>query len=183
MNCVSNEKGAALIETSILLPLLLLFVFAGLEYSRVLERSQWVSQISRELTNVTYRSCSASTGAVLKACIRRKVIGPLSAKVETLAPGSQFVVAVYTYEGGVVKEEGIEGKAKYYSDFRDSGFKISDLQKEADRDIVGSTGRALKRNELVVVGTVFSPIQGFARRIIPGMSLVTPDLIRSTTVM
>lgn len=180
-----NEQGVAMLEVAILLPLVFLFVFGGLEYSRTLERSQWVSQLSREVANVTYRECAASTGPVLNACIRTKVLIPLTSQAHTLAPGTEFVVAVFSYDenDGSVTEEGIEGSQTYTGKFRDAGFTVQQLTSQAQAQTTGTPGMALRENRLIVVSTAYSPMQTFVRRIAPGISLIFPEVLVSSTVI
>lgn len=174
-----------MVEVAILLPLVFLFVFGGLEYSRTLERSQWVSQLSREVANVTYRECAASTGAVLNACIRRKVLAPLTSQAQTLAPGTEFVVAVFSYDedDATVTEEGIEGSQTYNAKFREAGFTTETLKRQADSQTAGSPGNTLRENKLIVVTTAYSPMQTFVRRVAPGISLIFPEVLVSSTII
>lgn len=174
-----------MLEMAVLTPLLLFLILAGLEYARALERIQWASQLSREVASQTYRECSARDPKYMDDCTRLFVLDQITSKATALAPNSQFVVAVFSFDNARVpkiKQEMIAGPAAYRTKFDALGFNESRLNADSTAGKLGSAGLSARRNRVIVVGTAFIPM-GFSLAGALPRSFRTFTEIHATTVM
>jgi Flp pilus assembly protein TadG len=58
----SGEKGQALVELAIVLPLLLLLLFGAVDFSRAIHAKSIITQMSREAANLVARPNTSQTG-------------------------------------------------------------------------------------------------------------------------
>lgn len=195
MDREKGEKGTALIEMAIVAPLLLFLVLAGLQYSKVLDRAQWATQLSREVANLFYRECSSREKSEMGTCLDVNVLNDIRSNTGMLAPGTQFVVAVFTYNetrnsagrfvSYTVRRETILGNDSYKTRFRnEGGFKVRTLRREIDRNVAGSAGMALKKNKMLVIATTYIPHQAPKEDgITPAFTFMFPGLVTATTII
>lgn len=92
-----SAKGMSLVELSFLLPVVFLFIFAGVEFSRTIRLKILAQNLSRELTNTLMRECvgyRTDDTAAIRDCINRyqATIGNVA---NTLAPGSRVYGSIY----------------------------------------------------------------------------------------
>ena len=92
-----NERGSAITECAIILPLLLGFALAGLELSRSLRYSQLASTLSREIGSVAYRECGSMSVRDTRTCLQG-VFNSFNTFGQSLVPGTMLAVSVYEYD-------------------------------------------------------------------------------------
>lgn len=183
---LESEEGNAIVELAFVLPIFLFIVFAALEYSRTLERLQWSSMLSREAASITYRRCASERGALLDGCLDVQVVQKLSQRIDVFAPGTEFVVALFTYDATrnpKVRREGLFGGGTFRSNFSSSGFTATSLQQQIDDNELGSPGRALAENGILAVGACYIPMDSVVGGFLPGMRILIPEVAQSVTVM
>ncbi len=78
---IANDSGQALVEFGLIVPLLLIFLFAAIDFGRVLNQMQVVAQLTRQGSNLASRdeTCAAGTG--------------LTPPMDTLTCAGQAVIA------------------------------------------------------------------------------------------
>lgn len=193
MNRYHEERGTAILELALIAPLLLFLVFAGLELSRVLDRAQWATQLSREVASISYRECSSLTDTKLSACLKRRAISKIKEKTEVLASGTEFVVAVFTYTppttaggSGTVTRTALEGDTTYRSMFESAshqGFTKTILENQISNDTDGSPGMALKKNKLLVAASAYIPYRPSFIGVSCGMGILLPRVVSASTAI
>ena len=68
----TNERGVAMLEFAIILPILLLIFFAATDLYRVFSAHQFMSVLSREAGNVAFRECTEEpSGLKTNQCLER----------------------------------------------------------------------------------------------------------------
>ena len=182
----SEERGVAVMEFAIVIPLFLFLVIGGLEYAKQLERKQWASQLSREVASMSYRSCGGLRGVDMSLCVEKWVLDPIKKTASALAPGTEFVVALYTYDSTRpvrVREEAVAGSNKYLTNFRNSGFLESRLNWESANRVPNTVGLSLRENEMIVVASAYIPFDQSFARVIPGLNLLLPSVVQAVTII
>lgn len=109
MTAASSSRGNALLELTLVLPLLCLIGMSGIEYSRALSQIQAATAMSKEIASYAYRECIAD-GLAVKAtqnpvhfdqnsCLAgaRDVLVNKE-KIAQILPGVQFRISMYTYD-------------------------------------------------------------------------------------
>lgn len=90
----SNQRGGAILEFSLVVPLLLSLSFAGFEFSRSLKILQIGSTLSREAANLAFRRCAVETGTALTSCLQGTANGIVNFSRITL-PNVSIILSVY----------------------------------------------------------------------------------------
>lgn len=175
-------------EFALVIPVLCIVVLFGLLYSRGLERTQWASQLSREVASLAFRLCSSSRDDVLEACLRSDVLEPISNTTERLIPEAGFIVAVFSYDeaGQEARLEAIQtanGVPRDLERFTGSGINKSVLDWEMRTKKTGSPGMALREHGVLVIAAVYLPIGEFASDLAAAIGLSLPTRIGATTII
>jgi Flp pilus assembly protein TadG len=100
-------RGAAILELAFVLPVLVLVVFGGIEFSRALQRMQIATALSREIASLAYRDPIADPAgdpdkggkdaqAILDQLNRSAI--DVTNLAQKLVPGSEILVSVYRYD-------------------------------------------------------------------------------------
>lgn len=90
-----SAKGMSLVELSFLLPVVFLFIFAGVEFSRTLRVKILAQNLSRELANTLVRECVGYTTEVdTESCIDR-FQSSISAVANGLVPGTVVYGSIF----------------------------------------------------------------------------------------
>ena len=93
----ADERGVAIYEFALILPIVCLFAFMGLEFSRALRYSQLASSLSREAASVVYRDCTNRSVPDTMSCLTAAQQS-LQLFGSKLIPGSQLVLSVYDWD-------------------------------------------------------------------------------------
>lgn len=113
----SQERAAALIEFMLVLPIMIIVIFLGIEFSRALYHMQLAASLSHQAANLAYRDCvgdpagnprtadqiSEITGTEnrkqIERCLeaRRQIVQGVANR---MAPGSVITVSLYRYDEG-----------------------------------------------------------------------------------
>lgn len=84
-------------EFAMVIPLILAFSFAGIEFCRSLRYSQLASSLSREGASIAYRECGSMSASDTASCLQG-----LQSSIQqfgtTLIPGTQLILSVYQYD-------------------------------------------------------------------------------------
>ncbi len=101
-NKIFSSKGMSLVELSFLLPVVFLFIFAGVEFSKSLRMKILAQNLSRELANTLVRECIGQTDTTLMTdCINRyqntisQILTDTPNGLPALAPGARVYGAIY----------------------------------------------------------------------------------------
>jgi hypothetical protein len=173
----SCERGIALVEFAIIVPVLFAIIFGGIELARALRVQKMVSTMSREVANIAFRECTPALEPV-QACLENVVerVVPLS------SPGmSEVIVIVSVYRvnpvTGFVEQA---GTARGFADASDpepnlqSRICLSGCLENLNSSLVRDAG-------MIAVGEVYSrftPIVG----IIPNYLWFNPERLYEATV-
>lgn len=68
-----NNKGQSVVELSMLLPLLVIILFGVIEYSNMFMVSLRASNLSRVVTNSSFRDCASLSGNALTNCLNTQL--------------------------------------------------------------------------------------------------------------
>lgn len=90
-----EQNGQASIEILGLIPIFLIFILAGLEFTNVFIQAQRVASICRDVTATAYRDCIGLTDTSLTSCVSQAING-------TLTPTPSFGA---NYYAGIVLED------------------------------------------------------------------------------
>jgi hypothetical protein len=158
-----SQKGIAIFELVLVLPILFLFSFGTFEFARFLRQMQFASFLSRELARVGYQECASDHSAVNsdsfdpQVCLEM-VVRELNQRTESVLPGAELILSIYNLDSMTVTRDGIGGEGEQKS-------KISlAIASDKQTDI----GKMLSEYETVVIGEVYLPHIVFVRYI-PGM--------------
>lgn len=70
--CRDNSRGSALVELSLVIPVLLVFFMGTVNIGRILEVREQAGTLGRELANISYRECRAIESSTEKIdCIKQ----------------------------------------------------------------------------------------------------------------
>lgn len=92
-----DEKGIAMLEFVVILPLLLGLSIAALELSRSLRHAQLASTLSREVASIAYRECTNLPPPETMSCLEQ-IATPLTDFAQRLIPNSLVIVSVYALD-------------------------------------------------------------------------------------
>ena len=92
-----SQTGNALLELALVLPLLLAFFAAGVEFTRALRYYEFASALSRVLASVAFRQCSGRNAQDTGPCLDR-LRAPLEAGARQLVAGTQLPIGIYDYD-------------------------------------------------------------------------------------
>lgn len=180
------EEGHAVLEFALTLPVLIILIFGGLEFARMLDRLQWATALSREAANVVSRRCAYQKDLKdLEACINSRMT-ELTSKSSVLAPGTSFVVAVYSYDAtrpSPLMEEYKTADSPYLSIFSSAtgmGFNTTLLQEQINSSANGSAGMAILEHGRLTAAAAFIAYHPIAGHI---LSWALPQQIHSSTLM
>lgn len=93
-----KQHGAALIELSLVVGALLTIFFGGIATSQFLRVSEILSELSKQAANSTFRECISVT-TVDDSCVENVALR-LNTYAETVLPGSEVIISVYSYDSG-----------------------------------------------------------------------------------
>lgn len=110
---ISTERGAAILELAIVLPVLVLLFFASLELVRALEAKNAIAIFSRELAHAVYTDCleldsktiSGADAPYIQECAQTdasQLYAIATGGSNPVMPGISMVVNVFEYRGGAV---------------------------------------------------------------------------------
>jgi hypothetical protein len=166
------ERGQAMLEFIFMIPLLLTFMFATLEFCAMFIQAHKLSSLSREAANAAYRECGPMTGARFDVCL-----DDLS---EELGNGAAAMLPDFGAKGAVVTsvwgpdadgEPVLLRRTETGNGAHESAIEAENI----DRDFLAGQG-------ILVVGEAFydyAPITPI-RNILQLLSL--PTSLRETTV-
>ena len=107
-----QNRGTAILELALVVPLLFACCFFALELSRELGEIQVATSLSRELGSLAYRECSNngslmnnSSGANTQICLQQ-ILNRFQAQFVGLAPEAQYVLSIYTLDSGTLSRPG-----------------------------------------------------------------------------
>jgi hypothetical protein len=156
-----NEKGNIIVEFAMVLWVIVIISFGGLELARALDYRQVAAVVSREAARVAYRECSVNGGGAnyYDLCLGRVDIAPAFQSFATaLAPGSRVVVRIYGLDAAGTN---VVLLGRYPSTGTLPGFKPFDNQETNFTSMVTN-------HHVVVVSEAFVPYQpmllGFSNR-------------------
>lgn len=90
-----NERGIALVELALVVPVLFFIILAAVEYGMLLKKYEQLSHISREAANSAFRECA--TQATPQACIDT-VTARSTQAAQVLVPGAAVILSLYRYD-------------------------------------------------------------------------------------
>lgn len=94
-----TERGQSLVELSLLLPVLSLLFFGGIELSRMLRYYQAMTMLARELGSVSYRRCATfQLDSEVAQCLQ-EVIDRTGLPATGVLPGARVVVSQWRWDG------------------------------------------------------------------------------------
>ncbi len=145
---LEGERGTAIVEFCLVIPLIILFAFAGLEYSRMVRETQIASSLAHVFADVAYRDCAAErNGAKFDAsdCLQL-VHQRLRAQWQGLAGASEVVVSMYRFDGVVSLE------AQVVAGSQPSAYSVAKLNLPNS-----SVGDITRSQEVIIIAEVFLP--------------------------
>ena len=169
------------------IPLLLMFAFAGIEFSRSLKQLQIATAISREFASLLYRECASDREGINSDRFKPQpcfdqVAADLTAQFAALAPGAEYTARYYTSEG---EGKGIRQDACYSNISADcSGVGLYDQTGgENSRALPGSPFEASVEKALsVVVAEVSLPYDSWVGHV-KGYFSYSPKAIYAATII
>ncbi len=158
-----GDRGAVLVEFAVILPLILVLVFAGSEFSRLIKVKQLVTTISREAANMAFRECVMNEGAT--ATCHTEMRNKLQTLARKKIPGTEVIISVYnwdpevddeinTADGKVVDPPMVTAVGINQTKFAPSGDHIADA---ATRSINIVPRGIIERQRSVVIGEAYVP--------------------------
>jgi len=78
-----DSKGQSAIEFAFIIPIIFIFFYAVLEFSRLFIQTQRVSTLSREVANTCFQDCSSLTGSQLTSCVGN-LVNQIDSKSDSL---------------------------------------------------------------------------------------------------
>lgn len=113
----NTSRGAAILELAFVLPILVLVVISGIEFSRGLQRMQIATALSREVASIAARECyydiagdptqKALEEQALLSCLNGCALS-IRNVAQRLAPGSEILVGVYAYDSTVAANQALD---------------------------------------------------------------------------
>lgn len=192
-----EERGHAILELAIVLPVLFLLAMASLELAALLKYHQAGSALSREIASIAYRDCVADTTVVgdsffdPQLCMDKLFTGKLKTRLEKAAPGAKFIVSLYNYDGTTVSRDGfkefINLKNTSSSSATPTGnSKFSKSEFTSDLSNTKSKRKYLTRSlalyGTLVVGEVYIPYTGLAAMVPIFVPFNVSSAYASTTI-
>lgn len=151
-----GQRGSAFAEFAIVLPVILLTFFTGFEFSRTLERWQFVTTFSREAANNIFRDCAADRNdpndavpSRLQLCAQLR-FNEILAETTAIEPNLTLIVSIYAFDPATSR---VEQRLVFgATPARRTRFTLLDFN-----DPSSTHGRALRENEILVVGEAYAP--------------------------
>ena len=103
-------QGSALLELMLVLPLVFLFGFAGIEFSRMFRTYEAMSTISREAARLSFLKCESA--ANFDSCMTTSdgVFSKIKSFADAALPGSEVMITAYDLDAGsLIVRHGIVG--------------------------------------------------------------------------
>ncbi len=170
MSFTKEQRGSAITEFAIVLPLLLGFALAGLELSRSLRYTQLASTLSREIGSVAYRECTSMSARDTRTCLQG-VYDRFITFGQSLVPGTLLAVSAYEYDKdtGEIRRVGIAPLAAATPGATDNPSRFTVPNGVPINGVAGSlTGNAiagaitqqvLQDHRVVVIGEALVPFR------------------------
>ncbi len=151
----TQESGAVLLEFTLILPVVLMIIFAGIEYTRSLRGLQFTTTISRESASIAFRECSADLPAKISGCLDlvRDRMEDFASEVE---PGTEVILSLYENSSGTVSKlaESKRVDSNYTSRFSE------------DSESFTGASEILTSHKRLVVAETFVPISRLVKEIL-----------------
>ena len=176
-----DEKGHALVELAIVLPILVIVSFIGIEMSRSIQFSTASVTFSREIASLAFRNCAGETLTSADAMVRTQLcIEAERARIEAVAreafPGTELIVSFIAYDDTTSKFNLVsaQGVSPAHTSTIAVGLGGSTVNGGLDNDVI-------KKHKLVVVGEAYVPYQSVVGTI--GTFTYDPTVFHERTVM
>lgn len=180
-----HEHGNVIIEFALLVPILLILAFAGLEISRAIRYMQFATAVSREIVSVAYRDCTSrqEDPAYTGQCLDQ-VQANFQEFANRLIPGSEICISVYrhTETGGFeLVGRSITSGATNQSDFdavggvfvqQANGFRKGNLDTET-----------IKAHHVVAIGEAFVPYRSLLQSFLLPVGIAPRGFVYDVTLV
>lgn len=192
----NSESGHAYVELALVLPILALLSYGGLEYSRSLKYVQIATMISREAAGTAFRNCvvkadpdfyetASEQRLEVESCLA-KVRRSLESAGEERFTGASLLLSVYRYDGpqdtcnANVTQVAIVGEGDYKSQF---GVKAEGKDGAiSGPDTIRFDKQVLCDNRYLVISEVFLPYSTIVK-LIPGYFTYNPTEFYGVAIM
>lgn len=94
----SPERGVALVELSIIIFVLLVFITAGFEFASALQQHERASMLSRQAAASAYRQCSAEVDSTAAESCLQGVVEHFEDFVAEALPGMEVIISMYRHD-------------------------------------------------------------------------------------
>ena len=158
-----SERGNAILELALVLPVIAAIALGGLEYSRALKWMQISATLSRESASIAYRDCSMMRDDAnilgpqyLTICLQR-VRSTVAQQVQESAPNAMIILSLYDFDGVIEQEALVGGNATFSSKYDPVSM---------NNDINGHLSQTVVENDFIVISEVYLPY----KPIVPGLA-------------
>lgn len=153
-NC---EKGGALIEFAMLMPLLLLLAIGGAEIGRAISAREAAIALSKAAANQAFRECTHMTQGKMTLCLN-DIRNQFQTFASQVFPGTSVVVKVFTWDPDT--GAGIEAQSA-------TGGKVSQFDYNASSGLLTShpstiSNSIVQQRRILVVGEAYVPFDHIA---------------------
>jgi Flp pilus assembly protein TadG len=194
-NVVSSTGGHAILEFALVLPLICLLGFAGIELSRALNTLEVATALSKEMASIAYRDCVADpvtvSGQVRQANDQQKfsqqqclqdVRQDLNSRIRTIAPDAEFVISIYTYDSvnGYLQPAYTAQGNPNTNIFQYNQYKFTVNRFSSNPS--GTLAQALREYDVLVIAEVYLPFESYLGRALPTFTF-NPGVIYASTIL
>ena len=154
------ERGNAIVEFALILPLIIMLFIATVEFTRTFRAKEMMAQASRELAHVVYRECFDSNGALCNLSPANNQTDlclsyykdNFTRRIEQHLPGIELSVSMYSYDAAssTVEQVGLS-RAMGSAAQSATRFSVPRISAEFRPEI--------EAQELLVIGEVFYTFQ------------------------
>ncbi len=121
-----TQKGQAILELAMVLPVLIIIGFTGIEFSQALRTKQLSRTLSREAASMAYRDCSLSSGVRTVDCLNQVRASVMQSA--SLRPGTNVVLTMYESSPNINRFGPTGGSSRFsMGDLNTSGNSVGDL--------------------------------------------------------
>lgn len=167
-NRLSDEKGVAMVELALSIPLLFFMVFGALEYSRSFKQMQISATLSREAASVAYRNCGGDEeGPRIQGCIF-DVQTRMTAYAKSLVPDSQVIISIYNRDTSASAPKRLHMSPINAVPYKGTVSFASKFSAGSSKIIGVPDDNAINDHKRVVIAEAFVPFDA----IIPGFSTI-----------
>jgi Flp pilus assembly protein TadG len=194
--CHENVRGHALVELALILPVLILIAFAGIDFARALNTYQIALSLSKEIASASYRECIVdvadynSSQVNLSASHLKGLFDPkqclaavrasLATTVSNVAPNTEFSIVMFSYDSA--SNKAVEYVPTGYPSLKNHTTSSFVFSGTTSTDSSGTLEKALQDYEVLILAEVNVPYQAIFGVLLTSLGF-HPDHIYAATVL